>query len=182
MLTHRIRIAADRREDLASVGELDELHAVGNRQQVLQIDGLNGCGRLADALSIGDSHRCQFRLFAPPDAELDAPAEDHAGRDVVPPANRRRPDSGLFGLYHDRELLGVREPAPVRPSVARRTGSRAVCQAVFDQLLLSSAACITAYRRTDTAMKTYAPIDLQRNLWHSHHSSSELRRALPRTP
>jgi hypothetical protein len=130
----------------------------GSRQQVLQNDGFNGCGRPADALSIGDSHRCQFRLFALPDAALDTPVEDHAGRDVMPPADRRRTDSGLFGLYHDRELLGVREPAPVRPSVVRRTSSRAVCQVVSDRLLLSSAAC----RRKDTAMEARTPVDLQR--------------------
>jgi hypothetical protein len=40
-LADLIRIAADRREELASVGELDCLHAVGNRQQVLQVEGLN---------------------------------------------------------------------------------------------------------------------------------------------
>src|SRR5712692_1113822 len=157
MLADRIRIVADRREDLASVGELDCLHAVGNRQQGLQVEGRNGCGRLAAMLSIGDSHRCQFRMLALADAELDAPAEDQACRDFVAPANRRRTDAGLLSLHHDRKLLGVREAAPVRPSVARRSSSRGVCQAVFDQLFVSSAASTTAYPPPDTRTKTGAP-------------------------
>jgi hypothetical protein len=142
---------------------------VGNRQQVLQVKGLNGCGRLAAMLSIGGSYRRQFRVLAMADAELDAPTEDHAGRDIVAPANRRGTDARLFGLHHDHKLLRVGEAAPVRPSIARRSGSRGVCQAVFDQLSLSSAASITAYRRTDTGMKTRTPVDL--------HTGSASRRA-----
>src|SRR5262245_15503811 len=78
------------------------------------------------------------------------------------PADRRRTDSGRLSLEHDCEPLGVREAAPVRPSVARRRSSRGICQAAFGQLLLSSAACITAYRHGDTGMKTRPPVDLQR--------------------
>jgi hypothetical protein len=122
--------------------------------------GSQRCGRPAAMLSIGDSHRCQFRVLAMVDAELDAPTEDHAGRDIVAPANRRGTDARLFSLHHDRKLLRVGKAAPVRPSIARRSGSRGVCQAVFEQLLLSSAASITAYRRTDTGMKTRTPVDL----------------------
>jgi hypothetical protein len=111
--------------------------------------------------SIGDSHHCQFCALALADAKLDAPTEDHAGRDIVAPANRRGADARLLSLHHDRKLLRVGEAAPVRPSVARRSSSRRVCQAVFDQLFVSSAASTTAYRRTDTRMKPRTPVDLQ---------------------
>jgi len=113
-------------------------------------------------LSVSPLHGRQFHTLLLAKATLDAPAEYHAGCDVMLTADRRHAHAGLFRFKYDGELFLVRETAPVRASIARQITLRHVCQDCFRRTILSSAANIPAYFRADARMKTHPPINPQR--------------------
>src|SRR5262249_39575876 len=123
-----LRIAAGRCKHMPPVSQFDRYRARRNRQNVLQ--DCSRCVCITDASLVSDPHRDQTAL-ALIEAKLGAPTKDHAGYDVVPPANRCGADTWLLSLHHDREFFGVRETAPVRAAIARRISWRFGCQDIF---------------------------------------------------
>lgn len=98
-------IGPDWSEHAPTVGQIDRRHAVGNGQQARQ---------RRDA--IGEGHRGQPGL-ALAVSELHSPARQHARDDAVPATDGDGFDAWRDRLQHDRQLVGVAEPAAVRPAV-----------------------------------------------------------------
>ena len=73
--------------------------------------------------------------------------------------DRRRSEPVAAQPASDRELLGVREAAPVRPSVARPSSARSVSQPIMTTCSLA-ALQQHSLCRPDGPMKTRTPFDL----------------------
>ena len=94
--SNRFGIAAGRRKDTPSIGQIDGDQAVRDWQQVVQNDGLGRGVALAARPLIGDLDRRKFGRLALAKAELHAPAEEHAGGNVVAAAHGCGIGAGLF--------------------------------------------------------------------------------------
>ena len=118
------RIIPWRCEHTPAISKFDRHRTGRNWQDVLQDDGIGTAFTVAVARIVGDPHRCERSRLASAEAELGAPTEDHAGRDVVPTTNRCGADTRLLSFHHDRELVGVGETAPVGAVITRRISWR----------------------------------------------------------
>lgn len=144
------------REHPPPIGQIDLLHTCRAGQHACQQRCLTSVRRHA---AFDHLHRHQLRRLLMAKAELVAPAEQHTGRDSMPPPDRGDGLAMTLGLQQQRDLFLHREAPSPCPSGWFGGGFDISCQGLDALGFLSPSAYICAYRRPRRRVQKRAPVD-----------------------